>query len=208
MISEKYWDNTYKTFKGDSKLTCNPSTFARFCENFIPEGNNSIVDIGCGNGRDSLYFNRLGHSIFLLDKSKEALNLIPGNIPKQQVDLEKKFKTLKLPVEVKCVYSRFSLHSLTRQTQKDILTWAYNTLVKGGIVLIETRSEKDNKFGQGTKISEFEYVGTHYRRFQTMEYLINELKNIGFKISHQSETIVKGSSPEEDANVLRLIAFK
>ena len=50
----KYWDNFYKK----KKLTLKPSKFAIFCKKILKNYKGTLYDIGCGNGRDSIYFNK------------------------------------------------------------------------------------------------------------------------------------------------------
>jgi tellurite methyltransferase len=212
-ISTDYWSNTYKTKRGDSDIIQEPSTFAKYCKKYLPSGSGYIVDIGCGNGRDSLYFKENGHNVFLVDRSIEALDLIevPNNnktkIVKQELDLTQVDK-FDLTVPAKCFYSRFSLHSLNQETQTKVLKWIAKYLILDGMVCIETRSKKDSKFGIGIKVDDDSYIGTHYRRFQTTESLSEELVGLGFSIVYTSECVIKGATKEEDANVIRIIASK
>ena len=49
-----YWENFYK-----KRHTKRPSSFVKFCKKYIPKGS-LILDLGCGNGRDSYYLSRFG----------------------------------------------------------------------------------------------------------------------------------------------------
>ena len=127
---------------------------------------------------------------------------------KKQVDLND-IDHFSLPegIKVKCCYSRFSLHSLTKETQRKVFEWSFKNLKPQGTLLIETRSKKDSKFGQGTKVDEDAYIGTHYRRFQSMGQLVSELEEVGFTIHSANEHTVKGETKIEDAEVLRISAY-
>ena len=50
-MDKKYWNEYYKSNYKPFK----PSNFSTFVLENLPAGS-SIIDIGCGNGRDSLYF--------------------------------------------------------------------------------------------------------------------------------------------------------
>ena len=53
---KNYWNIFYK-----KKLIFKESSFARFTYNNIPKlKKRKIIDIGCGNGRDSFFFNKKG----------------------------------------------------------------------------------------------------------------------------------------------------
>ena len=51
-MDKKYWDNYYKGKKGVDY----PSPFALFCMEKYLSTKMEIIEIGCGNGRDSKFF--------------------------------------------------------------------------------------------------------------------------------------------------------
>ena len=58
MINKKYWDGFYKS----NNLTIEESSFSKLTYNFIKENNlldNKVLDIACGNGRDTFYFSKM-----------------------------------------------------------------------------------------------------------------------------------------------------
>ena len=65
-----HWDVYYKKDKAPSF----PSTFAEYVANKLSTKQN-ILEIGCGNGRDSKYFSSKGHHVTGLDRSSEAIKL-------------------------------------------------------------------------------------------------------------------------------------
>ena len=65
-----YWDEYYKKDAAPSF----PSPFAEYVANKLSTKQN-ILEIGCGNGRDSKYFSSKGHHVTGLDKSAEAIEL-------------------------------------------------------------------------------------------------------------------------------------
>ena len=75
-------------------------------------------------------------------------------------------------------------------------------------ILIETRSDKDDLFGVGKKISKNEFITDHYRRFINKIVLVNKIKR-NFKIIYLKES-KKGFSKfkKEDPCLIRLIAIK
>ena len=72
MNKKKYWDLFYKTKVNKIKLN-HPSQFAIFT---IGEAENitSLVEFGCGNGRDALFFADHFKKVYALDGSNEAIN--------------------------------------------------------------------------------------------------------------------------------------
>lgn len=107
-----YWKQFYKT-----KHTDTPSSFAKWVSNMIPKSD-IIIELGCGNGRDTYYFGKLGYSIIGIDeaiqpKNKYNVKFIQSNIKKLF------FKKCKYDV----VYSRFFIHSIDDDMINNILRW-------------------------------------------------------------------------------------
>jgi 2-polyprenyl-3-methyl-5-hydroxy-6-metoxy-1,4-benzoquinol methylase len=66
----RYWDEYYKKDAAPSF----PSPFAGYVANKLRTKQN-ILEIGCGNGRDSKFFSSKGHHVTGLDRSGEAIEL-------------------------------------------------------------------------------------------------------------------------------------
>ena len=52
-----------------------PSPFARYAATLVEPGR-TLVDLGCGNGRDALYFASLGLSVIAIDLSDTAIQTL------------------------------------------------------------------------------------------------------------------------------------
>jgi len=64
----EYWNKFY-----DKKIINKESTFAKFTYKKIKKQKGKILDIGCGNGRDSFFFNQKGYNVTGIDISKKAI---------------------------------------------------------------------------------------------------------------------------------------
>ena len=53
-LNIKYWNNYYK----NKNLASQSTKFAVFCKKKLKHYKGILYDIGCGNGRDSIYFNK------------------------------------------------------------------------------------------------------------------------------------------------------
>ncbi|MBC3889715.1 methyltransferase domain-containing protein [Acetobacterium paludosum] len=69
----RYYNNTAKDFI-DATLNTNMSDVYQFFLKYIPE-NASILDLGCGSGRDSKLFIEKGYSVCAMDGSMECCKL-------------------------------------------------------------------------------------------------------------------------------------
>ena len=105
-----YWNKYY-----NKKFSLHESSFARFILKYIKrKKRKSLVDIGCGNGRDSIFFFKKGLNVTGLDVSKTAIkknSLISNkNLSFNIFDIEnttsKKFDF---------IYSRFFIHALSEK---------------------------------------------------------------------------------------------
>ena len=65
-----YWDNFYI-----KKNKIKESSFARFVLSKVKKGKikKSLIDIGCGNGRDSIFFSKNNFCVTGIDISKKAI---------------------------------------------------------------------------------------------------------------------------------------
>jgi len=120
MSSEKYnWSNFYKDFSNKE-----PSSFAKWAVAsgiILPE--HSVLDIGCGNGRDSLFFAEKGSSVTGVDSadvSPEGITFIRKDIADYIIEC---------PCDADILYSRFFFHSIDSATLQSILDWCSCRLV-------------------------------------------------------------------------------
>lgn len=63
-----YWNQYYQNHRTDS-----PSLFAQSLE-LEPE--KKILELGCGNGRDSIFFDKLGLEVTAIDASQTAIDIL------------------------------------------------------------------------------------------------------------------------------------
>ena len=69
ILNIKYWNNYYKK----RNLIIKPTKFAIFCKKKLKKYKGVVYDIGCGNGRDSVYFNKNKIFCIGIDKSLRAI---------------------------------------------------------------------------------------------------------------------------------------
>ena len=102
-----YWNKFYKT-----KSITAESTFAKFTFKKIINKKSKLLDIGCGNGRDSYYFNRKGLTVIGIDISQKAIQKNSKNKIKNLSF--KKFDIGKNKIKGKfdVIYCRFFVHTV------------------------------------------------------------------------------------------------
>lgn len=175
-----HWDNFYNK----NIVQIEPSSFCSFV---VPQlnKNDKLLEIGCGNGRDAIYFSINGINVTAIDRSKIAIS----ECKKNYTDIPINFFTGLLG-DVKeinndsfnVIYSRFVLHAMPENEEIEMLTKSFDLLQKKGHIYIECRSIKDPLAREGEIISPTERIHGHYRRFIIVDELVERLENIGFSI--------------------------
>jgi len=182
-----YWSTFYKQFNETA-----PSNFACFILNFFKDYDEPlhILDVGCGNGRDSFYLSSkyatTGIDISTVpNRTRDHLQFIQGDM----ITIDKSYYDV--------IYSRFTFHSITNEQQEELV----KSIAPNTFLCIETRSSKD--------ADEYRFYGdNHYRNLTEMNYLINLLTKYNFTIIFSSESKDVAIYKEENPTCIRIICKK
>ncbi len=203
-----FWNIFYKNKLAVSK----PSNFAVFVKEFLNKYSSTIVDVGCGNGRDLFYFKKNKFDIMGIDLSKNAVSLIKKEL-KDTKDKKKiihsdfaRFDYKKNLKKKFSIYSRFTWHTINERSEEALLK-KISKIKNLEYIFIETRSDKDELCGVGKKISKNEFVTDHYRRFINKNNLVKKIKK-SFKIIYLKESKGFSKFKKEDPCLIRLIAIR
>ncbi len=212
MVDDRaYWNEFYS--KTHLHLL-EPSLFARFVyENYLKDKKGAkLVEFGCGNGRDSLYFIKNGINVVGIDDSNvtiENLSKIAmgrGNAYKSKFICADFTKDLGLSGFDFC-YSRFTLHAIDDSSEEALFKNAAKILKNGGLFFIEARSINDGKFGLGKALSKREFIlDNHYRRFIDKEILKDNLQKHNFNILKLEESDEFAPIKGENCVCIRVVA--
>jgi ubiquinone/menaquinone biosynthesis C-methylase UbiE len=119
---EMYWEKFYKTHNIES-----PSTFAKFIQEYLKQNLHppiSVIELGCGNGRDTYYLGKNGHAIMGIDSACQPKD--KKNIKFKKMDLN---EIILSENKHDVVYSRFFIHSITDNEIDKLLKWCKNLFV-------------------------------------------------------------------------------
>ena len=206
-----YWDRFYA--KPHPELQ-EPSPFARFCLDKIP-ADGVLFELGCGNGRDALYFARNGVTVTACDQSTTAIERLTAIVASSDGwrvaprFIVRRFEDLADDGPYAVIYSRFTLHTVDGPTASDALRWAHRNLASGGSLLIEARTVKDALHGMGEPAGRDAYIHDgHYRRFVRTEELTEELEALGFAIDQVVEGNGMATFGSDDPVVVRAVASR
>jgi SAM-dependent methyltransferase len=205
MKDQNFWNKHYSKFKDHE-----PSAFCRYCIEKEILSDDSVIELGCGNGKDGLKLMQGVAKYQGLDSSEAAILNFQSLISKKGNSFLKcgdftdfKFSEESLTKRV-AIYSRFSLHSITYAAQNRLFENISKIKQNNWVCMIEARSIYDELYGSGEKVGEHEFITDHYRRFLDPEVFLKDIIHM-FKVKYFE--ISKGFSvyKEHDPRVIRVI---
>ena len=173
--------------------------------------------MGCGDGRDSFYFSKTAQNIVAVDSSLEIIR--KNNIYKinnkiknikflcVNVAIKNQFKLLVKEKKFNIVYARFFLHAINEKSEKNLFK-NFDLLSKKIVYFFEFRTSKDDLINHGKKISKYERMTPHYRRFINTNDFIKKIKKMNFKILYFNERKGLSKFNNEDPHLCRVIFKK
>lgn len=202
-----YWNQFYEKKPNIE----NPSLFAKDIANQLVSGR-TILDLGCGNARDSLFFESLGLNVTAIDASDKVISMLQKTNSKKNICFicdDFVCSAMIYVGQYDYCYSRFSLHAINEEQENDMIKNVYTVLKTGGKFFLEVRSIHDELYGKGKKTGKHAFIyDGHYRRFIERETLQEKLMAIGFTVEYSCES--RGFAPfgTDDPPVIRMILRK
>ena len=204
-----YWDQWYSARKAPRR----ESQFAAWVQKSYLRGTDAILELGCGNGRDSFYFLQHGHTLLALDGSSTAIERNTDRLGRSDVfhcidfaDLQS-FTHNKL-ADISIVYSRFVLHAVPDDVESIMLDFMARVLPAGGRMMHEFRTIRDPLAQKGENLGGTERFTDHYRRFIDPFTLVTKIRSRGFRIEFFAEGHGFAVLGDDDPVVARLVAVK
>lgn len=204
MNDKSYWKEYYR--KNPNPV--DPSTFAKFIIGFM-EPEKKLIELGCGNGRDSVYFAQQKINVTAIDQIEEEMDYLNKKHSLYNLNFKADdFTNLDTDKKYDYIYSRFTLHSVNEEAEKRVFNWITKQLNDEGLFFLEVRSINDPMFQKGEKISESENVTTHYRRYLDFDETIEKLEKRGLKIIYKLESQGLAKYKDDDPTLIRIVAQK
>lgn len=204
-----YWNGYYS----QKELPAPPSQFAAFVVSEFAH-KRRFVDIGCGDGRDSLFFAHYGMEVLGLDGSSSAISFCQ-NAAKERELTNVSFETLQIDDAAACVafadknrdawagailYARFFLHAIDETAELNFLKLAADLIGEKGNLCLEFRTPRDEF---QTKVT-----SAHFRRYVDPLALKNTARGVGLDCRYLTEGFGFAKYKSDDAYVARLIFEK
>jgi len=203
----KYWNEYYSKQVAPKQ----PSKFAMDIMAYL-EKDKKMVELGCGNGRDSIFFSESGVDVVAIDQSDTSIHTLNNNNYSDKIEFvsDDFIRTNILKNETfDYTYSRFTIHSILEEEEDILIKRVYDSLKSKGLFFIEVRSIKDEIYGLGTNIGRNIYIyNEHRRRFIVMDELVGKLKSVGFNIVLANESNNYAIYKDQNPIVIRIIAQK
>lgn len=147
MKSIDFYDRNADAFYGDTVTTDMAPIYARFLPLVKPGG--TILDAGCGSGRDMLAFIRQGYSVDAFDGSAEMVRRASEftGIPVRQMLFEDLVRT-PLQKRYDAIWCCASLLHVERNLLPSVLAALLELLVPGGVMYLSF------KYGEADRIKD------------------------------------------------------
>ena len=192
------WNKVYSddsSFFGDK-----PSNLALICyEEFVKHKVKRILELGCGQGRDSLFFASRGLEVYAIDSSKVAIENLKSKL--KELDLNINLKNIDavegLPFHnnhFNAVYSHmFYNMSFSDDELKFLFNETKRVLKNNGLLSFSVRNDKDIMYKKGTKVTEniYDINGFQIRFFtkQDITFFMNDIFKIQNIIEDYEEPV-------------------
>ena len=190
-----YWNSFYKRASTVGK----PSDFSRFVLKKIKKTPGFLLDIGCGNGRDTFFF--LQNKINATGYDRSSLVIKKNNKLKKsfsQLDFCKSEINLKNNIDF--FYARFFLHAISSIEEEIFFRNIKNNTHFSCQIFLEFRTDRDPLMSQGKYLSKYERFTDHYRRFINVDSFKKRIEKRKFKIlflkTSNKFAIFKDDKPE------------
>ena len=198
-----YWDEYYAARATTRRPL--PSQFATFVAGELDRPHR-IIELGCGNGRDSIFFASYGHDVTGVDGSEAAVRASaalagalgePATFLQSAIDDPALAGRLSGSAGPHLVYARFFVHAITDEEEQDFLDLASRITSPGDLLAVEYRTIRDRV---GAKETE-----AHYRRFVLPATFQARALGRGFQVTYAVEGYGFAKWRHDDAYVARTL---
>ena len=103
------------------------------------------------------------------------------------------------------IYARFFIHAINELSENIFLKYLAKNFTTKTLIALEFRTIKDVLMKKGKKISKYERLTDHYRRFIDPKKFEKKLQNLKFKILYKKLGINLSKSPNDNPHLCRIV---
>lgn len=139
-----------------------------------------LLDVGCGNGQDSLYLAKAGFQVTATDFSESGIEILSERAAAHALPIDARLHDTaqKFPFEsgyFDVVYAHLALHYFDDSMTRKVFCEMHRLLRKGGVLFVKCKSVDDSLYGKGENVGPDMYRSGHTRHFFSAEYLTSVL---------------------------------
>ena len=146
LTTQKFHENNYKILGDDYQRKFPDENVIKFTKAFLKK-KSKILDLGAGNGRNSIFLINEGHDVDVLDFSRNALNIIKKKI-KKKINFYYDYLPYLLKIKKKydAIIDCFTSYALTQNDFRIYLKNVSKKINKNGFLHIQTLSQESDLF--------------------------------------------------------------
>lgn len=130
--------------------------FFRMVADAFEERPLKIWDLGCGAGRHTVAFARLGHDVYATDAAPRAVDLTNQRLAEFDLSADVRLADMtECPPQPSYFHGAVSwnvLHHNRIAAIREAVSQIYDSLIPGGMLIVTLKSDKADFAGQGTEI--------------------------------------------------------
>jgi SAM-dependent methyltransferase len=182
-----YWQKKHTKYADQDWIT-KPTIFATQMVGYFPKKGH-ILELGAGQGQDTIFFAKKGYKVSSCDFSNFALIFAKKRLPPEvKKNIEFKLLDLSNPLPFKdggfdVVYSHLALHYFDETRTQKLFNEIYDILKDGGIFATITNTLEDPEISDLKRIDQDYYVNAdglkkRYFSVDSMKKFTNKFKTI------------------------------
>ena len=165
-------------------------------------------------GRYAIYFAHLYINVIAIDQSTVAIDIekekLHSEVGKylQPMALDFVKEDYSIYGAIDAFYSRFTIHSITKEDEELLLPNLYQSLKKNGLLCIEVRTVKDPLYGVGEYCSKDTFLTDHKRRFINSKKFLESVLKLGFDLVYFTEENNLSVYKDDNPVLMRIVLRK
>ncbi|WP_069167399.1 class I SAM-dependent methyltransferase [Nocardia altamirensis] len=204
------WDQLHRERAIDERSSSQVELSTMLLDSLHPHAGKSLLELGCGQGADSVWFAERGVRVCAADFSGTAIHKAERTAKSAGVDIEFRAHDLssgQLPVFgtdlFDAVYGHLSLHYFTTAATTRLVAAIARALQPEGFLAFAVKSVNDRLYGEGEELGEntFRRHG-HLRHFFSTTYVEQLLADWEIRCLDERSAFYQSAQPSSIIHVL------